>query len=73
MHAHLKIKLKWALHFSTLAITCYKNLSQATINTTLQASLLLKDLTSHMTPTFKTKALRLVSDVQRAKCLFLLF
>ena len=44
-HMHLKIVLKWAVHFSTLAITRFssaKKLFQAAINTaTLRASLLL--------------------------------
>jgi len=74
MHAHLKFVFKWALHFSALAITHFNSgtkLFQATINTTSsdntasQFSFECMLCHPYDKPTFKTKAVCLVSDVQR--------
>ena len=56
---------KWAFHFSTLAVTHFNSGTKVAINTTtLRASLLVNVLPLYDTPTFKTKELRLVSNIQ---------
>ena len=71
-HANLILLLKPALYFSTLVIKLRKKYKivlcrNSYCNTIGQYSFIIKLRNPHGTPTYKTKALRLVSNVQLVK------
>ena len=65
MDTHLNFTFKRALHFGTLAIKVFNSGTKLQLLPQHYESVFFNTLHPYDTPTFKTKALRLVSNVQQ--------